>query len=661
MCEHFEPPLRKSPAAHRVHALVVTMLIALVGLLFVFTFRFNPEISEIENRRLAAWPTFSSESLLNGQYARDIETYVSDHFPGRTWLTELAFAIRTYRGIDLGDRIIQVKGAETGFEDVSQWAGSTEATSESESAVTQADTLPDVKTESQTEAEPERLSKLNPEPKTKLDAELQVEPKAEIKVELQAELQAASKAETPTDEQLEPQKETDALPRQEKQAEIESISRHESQSASYSESQPASQAEPQSHTQSASQAELQAEAQAEAQAKSKVAPKTASIAQATQAKEVDPLPKKDHVESKPASTVQSPPAPVALPPKPATPVAPQVSNNQAKPLNVVGGVLLHDGQALFMFQGTDRGAQGYANAVNTWVELVAKKRPGMTTTVVVTPTSSHFYLPPAARARTTSEAKNLAAMRSALLPEVRFADVIAEMEGHQDQPLFYKSDHHWTGLGAYYAYRAWARASGVQPLDLSAFDKRSVPGVAGSFWSLTQAPELRHADKESYYYVPKTVTFDGTQYTGSQQRTPIPQPFFAEKSRGYIVFLGGDIPLLVSNTSAGTGRTALVVKNSYGNAFAPYLLPHFDRVVVLDYRYVSRNIQDIVDTFGVTDLVFVNATITANSGAHQERMRQVARGTSTAWLTEAEKRKIKQDQEAAAQAQSSAVSTSPSQ
>jgi hypothetical protein len=299
-----------------------------------------------------------------------------------------------------------------------------------------------------------------------------------------------------------------------------------------------------------------------------------------------------------------------------------------------------------MFQGTDRGAQGYANAVNTWVELVANKRPGMTTTVVVTPTSSHFYLPAAARARTTSEEKNLAAMRNALLPEVRFADVIAEMQGHEDQPLFYKSDHHWTGLGAYYAYRAWAKAAGVTPLELSAFDKRSVPGVAGSFWSLTQAPELRHADKESFYYVPTTVTFDGTQYTGPQQKTPILQPFFAEKSRGYIVFLGGDIPLLASNTNAGTGRTALVIKNSYGNAFAPYLLPHFDRVVVLDYRYVSRNIQDIVSFFGVTDLVFVNATITANSGAHQERMRQVARGSSTAWLTEEEKRRIKQLEDA---------------
>ena len=319
-----------------------------------------------------------------------------------------------------------------------------------------------------------------------------------------------------------------------------------------------------------------------------------------------------------------------------------------KPLNVVGGVLLHEGQALFMFGGTDKAAQGYANAVNTWIDLVAKPHGMQSVSVVVTPTSSHFYLPPAARARTTSEARNLDAMKAALNPEVRFAEVIPVMQNHTSEPMFFKSDHHWTGLGAYYAYRAWADVMGITPLELSAFDKRSVPGVAGSFWSLTQAPELRQADKVSDYYVPTTVSVKSTQYVGPEQKTPAPHDFFAEKSRGYIVFLGGDVPLLVGTTNAGTGRTALVVKNSYGNAFAPYLLPHFDKVVVIDYRYVFRNIQDIVKTFGVTDLVFVNATITANSGAHQERMRQVARGTSTAWQTEAEKRRITQQEAAAA-------------
>ena len=359
-----------------------------------------------------------------------------------------------------------------------------------------------------------------------------------------------------------------------------------------------------------------------------------------------PVPKPEpKPDPKPEPKPEPKPTHKAVEPSSAVPAA---AGN--KPLNVVGGVLLHEGQALFMFGGTDKAAQGYANAVNTWVDLVAKPHDMQSVSVVVTPTSSHFYLPPAARARTTSEARNLEAMKAALNPEVRFAEVIPVMQNHTSEPMFFKSDHHWTGLGAYYAYRAWANVMGITPLELSGFDKRTVPGVAGSFWSLTQAPELRQADKVSDYYVPTTVLVKSTQYVGPEQKTPAPHEFFAEKSRGYIVFLGGDVPLLVGTTNAGTGRTALVVKNSYGNAFAPYLLPHFDKVVVVDYRYVFRNIQDIVKTFGVTDLVFVNATITANSGAHQERMRQVARGTSTAWQTEAEKRRITQQEAAAAAA-----------
>ena len=509
--------LNKYQSSSRFHALMLIGVVICVGILFVYTFRFNQEVSQVENRRLAQWPTLSKESVLNGQFAQGVETNVADHFPGRAWLTEVAFMIRTYRGVELKNRVIQVKDVETAFDNVSQWAV--------------AETVPETVSVTVVETAPETV------------VETVIETASDIAFDIVPE----------------------------------------------------------------------------------VVPEVIAVSEVSSESDFFVADENEHV----GIVIKTKAVP------------------QQKPLNVVGGVLLHEGQALFMFQGTDRGAQGYANAVNTWVELVAKKRAGMTSTVVVTPTSSHFYLPPAARARTTSEEKNLTALRNALLPEVRFADVIKEMEGHQDQFLFYKSDHHWTGLGAYYAYRAWAKVAGVVPLELSDFDKRSVPGVAGSYWSLTQAPELRHADKESYYYVPKTVTFDGTQYTGPQQKTPVPQPFFAEKSRGYIVFLGGDIPLLASNTNAGTGRTALVIKNSYGNAFAPYLLPHFDRVVVLDYRYVSRNIQDIVDSFGVTYLVFVNATITANSGAHQERMRQVARGSSTAWLTEAEKRLKKQQEDAA--------------
>jgi DHHW protein len=553
--------------ARILHALLIFLLLTSLGVIFLAQYEARQVVSETENRRLAAWPALTQESLLDGSFARGIESYVADHFPLREHFTQIASFVRANRGLTLDGRVVQVKGGDTGFEDINNWA------------------------KPQTEAEQDQSPK-----EVGADTEIAlITPGLDRESNASPELLERAEGATGTEK-------SDALSAQETPPQVEAVS------------QPTT-------TEVASARES--------------APSNVTTQAAPQPK---PEPKPKAVEPVPSVAIPTPPA---------------ASSN--KPLNVVGGVLLHEGQALFMFGGTDKAAQGYANAVNTWVDQVAKPNNMQSVSVVVTPTSSHFYLPAAARARTTSEARNLEAMKSALNPEVRFADVIAEMQDHTSEPMFFKSDHHWTGLGAYYAYRAWAQVMGLTPLELSAFDKRSVAGVAGSFWSLTQAPELRQADKVSDYYVPTTVTVKSTQYVGPEQKTPAPHEFFAEKSRGYIVFLGGDVPLLVGTTNAGTGRTALVVKNSYGNAFAPYLLPHFDKVVVVDYRYVFRNIQDIVKTFGVTDLVFVNATITANSGAHQERMRQVARGTSTAWQTEAEKRRIRQEEAAAAAAKSNSA------
>ena len=103
-------------------------------------------------------------------------------------------------------------------------------------------------------------------------------------------------------------------------------------------------------------------------------------------------------------------------------------------------------------------------------------------------------------------------------------------------------------------------------------EKHTVKGILGSYWNLTHAPEISNSDKFSDYYVPPVKVEKSVEYTGPNQSTPVAHAFFSPNAPGYIVFLGGDIPLWVANTNAGTGRKVLVVKNSYGNAFAPYLL-----------------------------------------------------------------------------------------
>ncbi len=313
----------------------------------------------------------------------------------------------------------------------------------------------------------------------------------------------------------------------------------------------------------------------------------------------------------------------------------------AAPIRVVNGVAIVDDRGLLLFGAGHRSGPAFVAAIHRWYEKVvapiAARAPSSssppTLSVVIAPTGAHLYLPDPLRRHGAAELASLASIRAALRSEVRFADVAAAMEGHAGEPLYLKGDHHWNGRGAYYAYRAWADANGISALPLSSFALHEVATGSGSLYRMTGASALRAVDRTIEVWLPPVTVTSVQQFIGERQDRAIPGRIFDERLHAYSTFLRGDHPLVVLRGTAATGRTALVVKNSYGNAFAPLLLAHFDAVVVVDYRYVRRPIHDIVARFDVTDVVLVTQSILAHAGAHTARLREVARGTTTAWPT----------------------------
>lgn len=317
------------------------------------------------------------------------------------------------------------------------------------------------------------------------------------------------------------------------------------------------------------------------------------------------------------------------------------------------GVLRVGDRGLQLFRGGDVSARAFADTVNAWGQAFEQPhalpdggRGEVQVSLVVTPTSAAFYLPDDAVGRTLDEPRNLAVMRARLRPSVRMADVYGALLPHRDEAIFFKSDHHWTGLGAYYGYRAFCAASGLEPLELDAFTRKTRPGAPGSLWRMTHDPGLEHADRDVDYFVPPVQVDRSVRFTGDEQKQPVEQPFFVDFERGYLVFFGSDWPVMVAQTQAGTGRRVMLVKNSYGNAFAGYLLSHFDVVVVVDYRYSVRSAQELAKTYGITDVILLNATSTANSTPHVRRLQQVLATAGHAWETEPEKKKREEREQA---------------
>lgn len=190
---------------------------------------------------------------------------------------------------------------------------------------------------------------------------------------------------------------------------------------------------------------------------------------------------------------------------------------------------------------------------------------------------------------------------AARLQGVSFLDVTDALAQHADEAIYYRTDHHWTSLGAYYAFSDMAAGLGItQPA--AEYD---IYPVTDSFEGTLASKSGCHAVTDVIeLYVPKTdieyyVTVDGERTATMYDREKL-----NEKDQ-YAVFLGGNDARVDITTTAETGRTLLIFKDSYANCFLQFLLPYYDRIILLDARYYYGDADSVISREGVTDVLFL--------------------------------------------------------
>ena len=137
----------------------------------------------------------------------------------------------------------------------------------------------------------------------------------------------------------------------------------------------------------------------------------------------------------------------------------------------------------------------------------------------------------------------------------------------------------------------------------------------------------------SEYFVPP-VEYTAWRYSEGSPYTPVESSLFASYATSgpntYSVFLHGDFPLLHVQTSNHTGRKIMIVKESFGNAFAPFLISHYDDVYIVDQRYFELGVEDFVQENGITDLLFLNNIFAVNTGVRIDELEGIQRQSYTA-------------------------------
>lgn len=198
-------------------------------------------------------------------------------------------------------------------------------------------------------------------------------------------------------------------------------------------------------------------------------------------------------------------------------------------------------------------------------------------------------------------------LHSGMSENVITVDTYNALVTHNSEYLYFRTDHHWTALGAYYAYAAICQELGQEAAALDSFQEIDNGEFLGSLSSKVRYPTRLRSDTVYAYMPPGEITMYNV-YNSSKVETPLLQDMTHRTiHEKYLTFLCGDNALqMIVNESLPEGSTCLIVKDSFGNCFAPFMTQNYHTVYVMDYRsYYSMTIQRFVDTYDVDTVLMI--------------------------------------------------------
>ena len=184
---------------------------------------------------------------------------------------------------------------------------------------------------------------------------------------------------------------------------------------------------------------------------------------------------------------------------------------------------------------------------------------------------------------------------------------LKEVWANSEEGLYYETDHHWTALGAYVGYKAWAGSLGEEPVASDAFD---IHTVSKDFYgTILSKINVGHQPDSIQLYIPKDaaeyqVFFDGS----TEGRDSLYSMNALEKRDQYAVYLDGNHALThIVNEDIDEGlrfgEKLLIIKDSYAHSFAPFAVNHYDETFMIDLRYFNQDLEIFMEEQGITDVL----------------------------------------------------------
>lgn len=299
--------------------------------------------------------------------------------------------------------------------------------------------------------------------------------------------------------------------------------------------------------------------------------------------------------------------------------AEESSKTEQKPPEIAGTILIVNNRALEIYYGSEKNAEKYAQTLN---EFAGELDSSVNVYSMVIPKASAYYLEQAEGYdkliyRNKRDIDKISETLSNRVIDVNIYNTLGQ---HASEDIYLRTDHHWTSLGAYYAMTVFAKKSGTCIDDITQFREERRSGYLGTMYKYSDYSTTLLNNPEDFVAYYPDASYNVTYYNPTDLKTSPREHengFFWEigdnqKSSWYSTFLRGDTYSVkaVSN-DCKNGRKLLIVKDSYGNALAPFTLEGFEEIYIVDARKYTKSLKETITELGITDVLFAECTFSA--------------------------------------------------
>lgn len=285
-------------------------------------------------------------------------------------------------------------------------------------------------------------------------------------------------------------------------------------------------------------------------------------------------------------------------------------------------LLSADNAIMEMFVRNPDAEQSYIDAINYYVQNLPDD---IDIYNMLIPTQLEFK-EPIYKNLQDSQSDTIQAIYDSLSDRVNTIDVCSYLKNHSEEYIYFRTDHHWTQLGAYYGYRAFMQGEGGDMVNKNDYDTGKITNVLGYLFDRVSKNTPLDPDTIEWYDINFDNHISVAMYAADEggEWYSYNGVMYELSKSDYNFFFGSDHPIVVMDNSNNIdGKTIVVFKDSYTNVLAPWLAESYKTVVLVDPRIYTGTFETVLENYSPDEVLFVNYIFTTNFSDYCDMMKKV--------------------------------------